>query len=383
MKTSIWVVLFLLAQQFAYAGDSLQVVLNKTIYSQGENLEWAVSVRDEDASYKAGTLQVWIENTDTRQIWQYRFPLINDFAAGTLAISSNIPNGRYAVNFMLQPDFFNISGKVRSHRVKDTVINYLMLAKTKESITGSTPVRPDGSFSIKRLLFVDTAMFVFSQPGRSPDNTWITLKTSLDSSFVPETVVTKFIAVGIAQKDTTRKTKFNDTGYHFDFKSKWNEMILPEVTIKAKSNKLLKEYEAEYVTPLFHSADEITFDGLGSNEIAHSIDIFTFLQSHVPGMMVKTDGETGQKYITWHNAEAEIYVDEYKLQNDFPLTIMPSEVAMIKVLRAGSSLTSSGGGGTIAIYTKIGKYDTGGDGTGNVKSRFYLRGYNALNTDWK
>jgi len=88
---------------------------------------------------------------------------------------------------------------------------------------------------------------------------------------------------------------------------------------------------------------------------------------------VATDPETGERELTWRKNNVSVYIDEFKVDEDRLMSVQPNEVAMIKILKPGS-----GNGLTVAIYTKLGAY---ADPSRN-KSRFFLRGYNALNMDW-
>jgi len=51
--------------------------------------------------------------------------------------------------------------------------------------------------------------------------------------------------------------------------------------ISGKSKKKLQEYEQEYVSGMFRSADETTFNGLDNDDISRSRDIYFLFCRHV------------------------------------------------------------------------------------------------------
>src|SRR5699024_6271921 len=117
-------------------------------------------------------------------------------------------------------------------------------------------------------------------------------------------------------------------------------------------------YEEEFVTAQFRTADDITLDGLSNDDMEKSSDIYNYLMMHVPGLTAGNNPETGVQEIKWRNASPAIYVDEYRLPEGMPISVLPGEVALIKVYRPGGGpLTgSNSNNGAIAIYTKVGPY---------------------------
>ncbi len=348
---------------------------------QGDSIRWQCELRHFTRKENAITVQLWIENMETHQTWQYRFPLINGFAAGAVGIGSDIPDGKYAVNFLLQKDFFNITGRIRDYARRDSFVNYMILYKNKKNIIDKAALTPKKTFAIRNILFQDTAMFMFSPSLRkNSGELWIDAVTSLDSTFIPAAKVVKFIYVGA--QDTFTKSKFasvKEDEYQFDLKSKLSKFVLPEVVITAK-RKVIEDFAKEHVSPLFTGIDDITFDGLTNDDIARSIDINTFLMEHVPGITSEFNPSTGVSELTWRGNDVAIYINEFLVDTDIPLSINPSDVAMIKVFRPGfapGNLPSSGG--VVAIYTKIGNYD---NNAGKHKNSFTVRGYDPLNVGW-
>lgn len=372
----------LLLSDLCFAADSLNISINKYSFLQGEPIQWQCELKHYNRSENALTLQLWVENIQTGQTWQFRYPLINGYAEGALTIGNEIPDGKYAFNFLLQKDFFNISGHIRDYSRRDSFVNYMVLYKGKKSIIEKAPLTKNKNFAIRNLLFQDTALFMFSPSLRqNSGELWIDAKTSLDSVFTPAAKITQFIYVGA--QDTFAKSKFaaiKDDDYDFNVKSRMSKYLLPEVVVTAK-RKVIEDFAKDHVSPLFTGIDDITFDGLTNDDIARSIDINTFLLEHVPGIQSDMNNTTGVQELTWRGNPVAVYINEFLVDTDIPLTVNPSDVAMIKVFRPGfapGNLPSSGG--VVAIYTKTGSYD---NNDGKHKNTFSVRGYDPLKGTWQ
>jgi hypothetical protein len=356
------------------ASDSLLVTINKHEFKQGDTLEFDCILNHfHEDGLKAVTLNIWIEDVYKNRRWKYRYPLINGEVAGTLAIGGSIPDGKYAVNFLIQKQFFSMEGKVRDYTDYSKLgIIYMMLAKNKSHYIDNLKTYPDGQFKIGGLVFEDTARFVFSPTGKKGNNDlYVELRAPLDSAFVPVFSNTQFIIVGnpnkMSQADTVKKYTFNDKDFTVD-------TTIPNVTVRAVRKKLVQQFDEEYVTGLFRGGDPVVFDGLESTQISDAIDVYSFLQGKVAGLMVKSND--GQYVLTMRNRPIDVWLDEFKLDRDDPVYVNPSDIAMIKVFKAPDGPTNDGG---ICIYTKRGIYDQ----NSSRKYNFLLHGYSPIDGDWK
>ena len=389
MKSFFFIISLLIVSGVAFAqqGPTFKVATDKDIYLAGDSIHWQCELNGFGARYNTVTLQLWVENIRNGTKWKFRFPVINGYSEGAMHIGNDIPPGRYALNFVLQPDFFNVAGKLSRPRARDSILNYLVLFKDKETLVKQVHVAPDGNFSIRGLVFQDTAMFNFSRIGRNVDVPSIKVATSLDSTFTPIIpATTKFINIaGGDTKDTNMSADIKQSkDYHFNMSNDPQAHQMAEVVVKDKrSNKLLKDYQEEFVSGQFKTIDDITLDGLSNDDMEKSGDIYSYLMMHVPGLNATNNPETGVMEIKWRNSSPVIYVDEYRLPDDVPITVMPGEVAVIKVYRPGSGpLTgANSNSGAIAIYTKVGSYSRylPSSEQGN---RFYLRGYDGISIEW-
>ncbi len=377
---NIFFALLLLTSTTVLGSDSLQVSLSASKLVKGDTLEFACTIPDYKAlQLPSATLNVWIEDIAKTKRWKYRYPIINGEVQASLTVSDKIPDGRYAVTFLVQRGFLKMYGEVMEHNKKDTAITYMMITKNKKgTYFDNARVAADGSFRLKSTLFADSAFFIFSPAVKSKNNYLnIHIETPLDSFFMPVLQQTTFITVGNPlllpsnQTDTTRYT-FNIDPYA-------DSTFLPNVTVTAKIKSKLQQYDEEYSRGAFQNNEAIVFDGLGKDDIARSSGILVFLQGKIPGMTIEKDAD-GIDIAKWRNEIAEIYLDEFRVDNISQTFIAPTEVAMIKVYRPPSYLSSfNGGAGAIAIYTKKGTFAS----NGNNRHSFIIKGYTNIESRWE
>jgi len=381
MKYTILFLLAFVTYTAAYSADSLQVNLNTTAFLKGDTIEFKCSIPGFGAKkLSSATLNVWIEDIARNKRWKFRYPMLNGEVSASLAVDDKIADGKYAVNFLVQPGFFKVLGEVLDHDKKDTTINFMMIPRNKKaSYFDNTRVAPDGSFRLKSTLFEDSAFFIFSPIKKIKNNALlIRIETPLDSFFTPALTATHFITVGT--NNPAVAVPITDTNsYAFDPNQEPEEKgLLPGVTVYSKIKKKIEQFDDENSRGLFKREDAIIFDGLDNEEIARSVSVFQFLQGKVAGLNIDTDS-AGMQYAKWRNETAEVYVDEFKMEPGDHLFVVPNDIAMIKVYRPPAQLSSfSGGAGAIAIYTKKGKYaDT------KARHNFIVKGYTAMDSIWE
>lgn len=380
MRNRILLFLLLVTGPFVYGSDSLQVNLNTHTFIKGDTLEFKCIIPNfVELKLASATLNVWIEDVERTHRWKFRYPMINGEVAGSLAVSDKIPDGRYAVNFLVQRGFFKITGEVVDHEKKDTTLNYIMVPKNKKgSYFDNAHVGADGHFRLKSILFADSAYFIFSPTRKTKNNTLlIKIETQLDSAFSPVLYASNFITVGDTKMLVSKKT---DTSHYIFTPEVLSDInILPNVTVTGIYKKKIEQYDQQYSSGLFRKSDAIIFDGLENDDIAHSINVLMFLQSRVPGLTI-TKNEEGLDVIKWRNEIVEIYIDEFRLDASDHTFVSPTEIAMIKVYRPPAQLSAfSGSAGAISIYTKKGGF------ADNSKSRhnFIVKGYTNIDSVWE
>ncbi len=373
----LFLFVFILSRAISQTSDSLVVSIDRDFYTAEDTINLDVSLYKYTHLSNASTLHLWIEEIKTGRKWHYRYPLLNGMFSSSLIINNTIKNGSYAFNFQLQKSFFNLSGFVKNADYKDNSLNYVLITKNMQTIADAVYLNQDKSFSIGRLLFQDSAFIVFSKPKHNRNELVINISTPLDSAFTPSVTITKFITIG-SVNDSSKKGDIPST-YSFNEDGQLYKTILPEVVIKAKAKKLIDDFEKDNVTGFFAGVDATVLDGLESNEISNSQDLFTYLTGKIAGLTQQI-GENGIPQLKWRNHRTDIFINEIKSDEDLLLDINPSDVAMIRVYQPGIPIaTSNSDGGAIAIYTKIGSYNK----SNNTSYSFFINGYSGLESFWK
>ena len=165
-------------------------------------------------SYMTISTDFTIENIEKTRVWKFRYPILNGEIQADLVINENLPEGKYAVNFLVQKDFFTIKGKVRDYNPKSKGLLYLMMSKGKANYFGNLLPDAGGDFQIGKMAFPDTARFVFSPIGKRTNDLQIDLVTPLDSAFTPVFVSTQIITVGnpkLSLADTIKPYVFDES----------------------------------------------------------------------------------------------------------------------------------------------------------------------------
>lgn len=354
----------LFASLQAIPNDSTQIILNKKKFTVTDTIEFTYTSPSE---FTTATLNVWIEHLETGMVWKYRYPVLNNKIEAALTISDSIKTGKYAINFILQPELFKIDGMLKNN-FGYPKLNYLLLTKSKESFLNTVPVLDNGAFNIQNIVFSDEAYFIFSPARKKKTNDlFIKLITPLDSIFNPVSISTKLVDIVLPDA-----SDFPDKNYQFNFQKLYKHTTLPEVIVEYKGNTKLQQYDEEYSTSLFKRATKI-FDGLDDNAIANSNSVEQFLVSRVSGLRMENNR------LVWRNQPVNIFLDEYVLNSWEEIYVNTMDIAMIKIYEPGSGGNpSSNQRGTVSIYTKRGHYE-------NVSQRykFKLNGYTPIETVWR
>ncbi len=380
MRYRYLIILLLLAGPAARASDSLKLSFSRNVVHYGDTLDFnCILPYFKESKLTSATLNLWIEDLEKKRRWKFRWPVVNGEVMGSLAIKESIPEGRYAFNFLVQRGYFRISGEVKEHDKKEPLINYMMVLKNKKgTYLDNTAVDEEGRFRLKSTLFEDSAYFIFT-PVKKVKNNYLQIKieTPLDSAFVPVLHETAFITVGDEKNAIGKK---NDSSqYSFQSGEQTDPAYLPGVTVVGKFKTKVQQYEDMYASGLFRSDNAMTFDGLESDQIAKYANLLLFLQTKVPGLMVKR-GELGEEQAFWRDEPVEVYVDEFRLEGGDHTFVPPSDIAMIKVYRPPAMLSPfSGASGAIAIYTKKGPFAT----NARNKHNFIVKGYSSIDSVWK
>ncbi len=360
------------------AQHQLYSTFNKKVFAQGDTVNMEIGLKETANKIKTASIHLWIEQIETGRKWHYLYPLMNGYLNAKIIIDSAMTPGNYAFNFLMQKNFFRIKGEVKNPLKKDNQINYVLLSKNKDVVTGMLPLDAGKSFFSECMLFQDSAYIVFSRFDNKENKLEINLVNELDSAFTAADSLTQFISI-IDKKDSANKPSERPINYNFSAADRLYQTIMPAVIVNAKSKKIIDDFQKDNVSGMFGGTDGLVIDGLESDEISRAIHLFNFLMTKVAGLNRKMNDE-GDELLMWRKHQTDIYIDEIKVEPDVALQISLADVAMIKIFEPGVQVSfGSGAGGTIAIYLKTGIYKRENKPTNN----FRMMGYTGLEMLWK
>lgn len=362
-----------------HASDTLNIQLNKQSFKKGDTLDFSCVIPDfEKAKLSAASLHVWIDHITTGTRWKFRYPFINGEAQASLVLAKTLPDGHFAVNFMVQKGYFRLSGQLKDKFDDENNINYLMVPKNKRTYMETISLNKDGFFRLKSTLFEDSAYFVFTPVKKNAKNNLnISIETPLDSSFIPEMENRIWISIGNIKRAMNKE---DFAAYAFNMITSSGTDLLPNVTVVGKYKKKIEQYDDYYSSGLFKRDDAMIFDGIEDETMARSMSILRFLEGKVPGLIIEKDQETMVEIARWRGEPTEIYLDEFRVTPQDIWIVSPSDVAMVKVYRPPAMLSPlSGAAGAIAIYTKRGEFA----GKNRYKHSFTVKGYTTATAIWQ
>ncbi len=191
------------------AQDTLDVHLNKKHLVAGDTLSADCYLKTNSPA-KTATLNVWIESVDKKMKWRFRYPIVNGIMAFDLKVGDSLPGGHYAVNFLVQPAFFSLEGKIENYDKKMREVNMVMLTRDSEQVLSTITPDLSGNFSTSKFVFEDTAKFTFYPTSKKEPDLVVNIQNNLDSAFTPLITHTEMISVG----DTALENK-TDEEYTF------------------------------------------------------------------------------------------------------------------------------------------------------------------------
>ncbi|WP_353548514.1 hypothetical protein [Sediminibacterium sp. KACHI17] len=379
MRKILFILITCLSLSQIQAADSLSIQLNKQSFKKGDTLDFSCIIPDfEKVKLNAASLHVWIDHISTGTRWKFRYPFINGEAQASLVLAKTLPDGHFAVNFMVQKGYFRLSGQLKDKFADENSINYLMIPKNKRTYMETIALNKDGFFRLKSTLFEDSAYFIFTPVKKNAKNNLnISIETPLDSSFIPEMESRIWISVGSVKRAINKE---DSAAYAFNMITSSGTDLLPNVTVVGKYKKKVEQYDDYYSSGPFKRDEAMIFDGIEDETMARSMSILRFLEGKVPGLIIEKDQETMVEMARWRGEPAEIYLDEFRVTPQDIWIVSPSDVAMVKVYRPPAMLSPlSGAAGAIAIYTKRGEFA----GKNRFKHSFTVKGYTPVETIWQ
>lgn len=329
----------------------LDIQVNKSILQPGDSLVIKVAYKDSGSQVRdLATLELMIENEQGMRT-RLRWPMINGQASGAVYLSDSLPHGKYTLFAALQQRFFEVVGKIQDVKNYGN-IQAMLLTKDGDWDEQEVPVMPDGTFAIRNWLFEDNALIAFSGKKNSNQPLNIRISTQLDSSYAPLAVSGQAFYIGnpppavrstLNQPIETSNTLFADKG-----------SVLPAVVVRSIAKSPAQQFNDDYVSGLFRSANERLISILDDPQ-AHSFpNIFSYLQGRVAGLQIAPVGFNAG-VARWRGGPVTFFLDEMRVSAQQIANIPMSDIAIVKAYPPPfMGASGGGGGGGIAIYTRRG-----------------------------
>ena len=271
-------------------------------------------------------------------------------------LKSGIPP---VITYPVENSFLKINGKVfglkPSMSANPMQLNLIMAGRDSSKQFYFAPVAKDGSFEVPNMFFYDTAKLYYSFNGNSKltevtqvkmDNGLLRYLPGMRTAVLKnpysaygDSILRARMAAIYREQEQLRKLTAAAT--------------LQEVVVKTKAKSNVQLLEEKYASGLFSGGDGYSFDLSEDGKIVGGIDILTFLQGRVAGLMISGSGSGAT--LNWRGAVPDLYLNEMRAQVDMIQGVSIQDIAFVKVFRPPFFGSMGGGaGGAIAIYTKKG-----------------------------
>ncbi len=275
------------------------------------------------------------------------------------------------IKYPVESDIIRVSGKVyglKNVSANDLMLNLIIQNKDSSKNFIFQPVTKEGLFQGENMFIFDTAriFYNFNQNQKLNEITQVQFDNGLLKPSEKQ----------LALKDENMLNLWNDSvslakmnaflQMQEDWKKRSSYKTLQEVIIKAKGKSTTQALDERYASGLFAGGDAQVFDFLNDPAALGGIDIISYLQGRVAGLMINRSGASTT--MSWRGATPDLYLDQMQVGADFIQSINVQDIAMVKVFRPPFFGSMGGGsGGAIAIYTKKGG-DFRSDNTKSNKS---------------
>ena len=260
-----------------------------------------------------------------------------------------------------QPEqYLSLGGQVTgiqlSRMPKDEQLNLVLLGKDSSRQFVFVPLGSDGKFRDESIVFFDT-LTVFYQFNRNrslSDRAAVSFSVGMypgSKSINPNGLWRIPMKMDTAMLNRSRYFASEATRIKeiLDKRVK----VLETVTVQAKRRTRKEELDNQYTNGFFKGGDAYTFDMVEDPFANSAVDIFSFLQGRVAGLMISMG--SGEPQLSWRGGTPSLFIDEMQMDASAVRGIPVSDVAYIKVFRPPFFGAFGGGaGGAIAIYTKKG-----------------------------
>lgn len=343
-----------MAVQAQQTTGRLNIQLNKNILQPGDSLMVAVDFNSgvgHTPNNSLATLEVLIEDELGRRT-RLRWPMINGHAAGSLYLPDSLHRGRYILAAGLQDRFFEVKGKLMDRKMPDS-IQAMLLTKSGDWAQQSVAVTNAGAFTIRNWLFEDNGILAFSSVNNNSQPLNISISTQLDSGYNFLAVTARSFYVG--NPSPTVKATLNQTEEVSQGIFEVKGAVLPAVVVRTTPKNKADKFNAEFVSGLFHSANERIINVFEDPASISFPNIFSYLQGRVAGLQITPAGFGGGA-ARWRGGPVTFFLDEIRVSPQLIANIPMTDIAIVKAYPP-PFIGSPGGGGAVAIYTRRGGLD--------------------------
>lgn len=284
--------------------------------------------------------------------------------------------------YPIETDLMKVGGKVYSSAASKVgdglLLNLIILGKDSSKKMLFLPVGKDGGFGDNTAFFNDTSKIYYSINGKPKNSSFVVRFENglLDPNFSKLNLdADRF---NNSWSDSLAKLKLNAILIEQERQKKYlASLTLSEVVVKSKTKSPVQILDEKYTSGLFAGGDAISFDLSADANVIASIDILTYLQAKVPGLSITTSGS--QPSATWRGANTDFFLNEFNTSIDQVRNIPITDISYIKALRPPFFGSAGGGsGGAIAIYTKRGGQNKGGNDNKKGMEYAVLGGYSVF-----
>ncbi len=279
-----------------------------------------------------------------------------------------------------ETDLMKVSGKVFGVNTISTrdplLLNVIIAGKDSSKHFAFIPVQKDGSFEQSGLYFFDTAKIYYGFNGHSK-LTDVT-QVQFDNGLLKQTLKT----IKYSNNDHVSPLSDSLAKAKMDYLLNEQELLkknmasatLQEVIVKSRTKSKEQILDERYSSGLFSGGDAQTFDLTDNPSSYGALDIISFLQGRVAGLIISGSG--ANMTMSWRGATPDLFVNEAPSDMSMVQSINVSDIAMVKVFRPPFFGSIGGGsGGAVAIYTKKGNDATKGDPNSKGLEYTVLGGY--------
>ena len=236
------------------------------------------------------------------------------------------------------------------------VMNMLVVAKDSSKQFKFVEVQRDGSFR-DNAFFYDTVRiyYSFNQAAKLANAMQVQFDNGLLRSGFKRTQFSATDPVSRWSDSIARTRMAFFLTQQEALKKSMAAATLQEVIVKSRVRKEgpMQELDKRYASGMFSGGDGYAFDFVTDPAARSAIDILSYLQGRVAGLMINGTGTNAT--LSWRGATPDLFLNEMQSSVDMIQTIPVADVAYIKVLRPPFFGSIGGGaGGAIAVYTRKG-----------------------------